>query len=334
MASIATHYIFSEDVSIHLPAQIHELIRQHSGAYHMGAQGPDLFFYDLPHLAITSKQHNIGTIMHERKTDSFLAHMLEEIAVLSREETDGGNTDALHSALAYFYGMLTHYCLDSTIHPYVYSRTTFPDTATNAKSRSLAAHCQLESDIDEILYQEHTGETINNHRRSDFIAITKKQAAAVAPVLANAINKTYGCRLSASYLRGTIARAKWTNSRLQDNNGWKKVHLTNLEHKLTGSSVGTSLIFHTTLPSRLCMNEDHQIWRIPATGKLRTDSVYELFDQALIRATKLITHADQAFHELSTMKHESDAAASLKTLRRFAHETGGLSYHTGINWRL
>ena len=50
MPSIATHYIFSQDTALKLSSSSHVIsttIKNASGAYNAGAQGPDIFFYDI-----------------------------------------------------------------------------------------------------------------------------------------------------------------------------------------------------------------------------------------------------------------------------------------------
>ncbi len=50
MPSIATHYIFSQDTALKLSSSSHVIsttIKNALGAYNAGAQGPDIFFYDI-----------------------------------------------------------------------------------------------------------------------------------------------------------------------------------------------------------------------------------------------------------------------------------------------
>ena len=355
MASIATHYIFSNDVQLKLSnisQTISSSINQSHGAYIVGAQGPDLFFYDLMHLAITSKKDNIGSRMHTERTDNFFVNFIREM--LKQKVWDEP------AIKAYLYGLLTHYCLDARVHPYVYSRTTLPSRSRQAMKDSLAAHCQMESDIDELLYHERFHQSISTAKRSQFMDISSDEIRTIAPVLTLAINTTYGCSLTTSYIIGTFNRARLTDHILQDSTGLKKKLISPVEKKLLGSTIGTSLLFHTELPDRSCLNEDHRMWKFPANGNFCTDSFYELYDSAVKMAVKLIENCNTCILDaaelytvgkavnadidltLNNKKGTSadspnDISASSQLINDiildFGRATGGLSYHSGVNWR-
>lgn len=323
MASIATHFIFSNDVLRALPADIQELIRKAPDAYFLGAQGPDIFFYDVIHLMLTHDKNNIGSRMHTFKTDHFFAEYLSVLL------SPGKNADKNIPAIAYLYGMLTHYSLDSMIHPFVYYMSESKDSSKNKKANDLCSienHLQLETNIDEIFFYERFGTGINNVKRKNFMKPSVSEIEAISPVLANAINKTYGYHLKPSYIRGTIKRACICNSLLQNNNNGKKRLFSFVEKKLTGASRCSRLMFDSSLPDFSCMNEEHNLWRVPLTHKIKYDSVYDIYNKALKRANRLIKSCSTCL--------SSDNINSSDMIRKFAKETGGLSYHTGEHYKL
>lgn len=319
MASIATHYIFSNDVLRALPKEIRFYIKKAPGAFMLGAQGPDIFFYDVIHLALTNNTNNIGSRMHTSKSNLFFSNYLNFLLLLNSNKSEN------IPATAHLYGMLTHYCLDCSLHPYVYYMSDTKGNSTDNKILSLEKHLQLESDIDEILYHERFGTSINNINRKEFLRITENERDLVSLILSKAINKTYGYNLKPSYIRGTIKRACFFNSCLQNNGGIKKKLLTNIEKTLTGHNRCSRLIFDTQLPDRKCMNEAHHIWRVPKSNKIRYDSVYDLYNKALKRAVYLISDCHKRVYSNS----ERDIIT-----KEFAGKTGGFSYHTGMNYRL
>ena len=357
MPSIATHYIFSQDVLLKVSTSSHiipTIINKAHGAFMAGAQGPDIFFYDFVHLAVAKKKNNIGSHMHTSRTDTFFMNYVKEIFIQDCFD--------IPAVSAYIMGFLTHYSLDTALHPYVYSVTTVRDNSKKAASASLTAHCKLESDIDELIYYERFHTTINNANRNDFINITDDEIKSIAPVLCASINKTYGCKLSNAYIEGTFKRALFADNALQDNHGLKKKILEPVERKLTGANVCSSLIFDTTLPDRTCLNEGRKIWRDLATNKLYTSSFYELYEKAMKRAISLILKYNVCInniYELCTVNNISmqdtpidyintkpvttsiifsnDELAVSQLANSFVKEFGkathGLSYHTGISWR-
>jgi hypothetical protein len=322
MASIATHYIFAEKVYQSSDTNIQKVIKQAPSAYTLGAQGPDIFFYDCIQLGLTIGGRNIGSRMHTTRTDTFFMNYLlkaKQMQVLDNPVI-----------VSYYYGLLAHYCLDYNIHPYIYAKSTCPEGTKNAGNVSTSTHCQLESYIDELLYYKTYGHLIKTFRRKNFMNISRKDTVLIAKVLSSAINATYGYHISSNYIKGTISRAVFFNSALNDSLGIKKKLIAPIEKMLFGAPIGSSLIFTTKLPDSTCLNEDHTIWRYPVTKKLTTKSVPELFLTGKKDALKLFHYCSNTVSALNVTKEPSQILCIAKS---FAAQTKGLSYHTGLNWR-
>ena len=81
-------------------------------AFRLGAQGPDpLFLIGMFPLSLKSRPSKLAGAMHKRRTGQF-------ICALAREAKKAGNVER-----AYVLGYLTHYAIDSAVHPYVYSQS-------------------------------------------------------------------------------------------------------------------------------------------------------------------------------------------------------------------
>lgn len=88
-----------------------EIIRKNPNAYHMGLQGPDIFFYYLnPYMR--KRKNNICNILHEKNTGAFFDNLLEYTVVLETEDRE--------ICLAYIAGFLCHYALD-TLHSLIFT---------------------------------------------------------------------------------------------------------------------------------------------------------------------------------------------------------------------
>ena len=81
-------------------------------AFRLGAQGPDpLFLIGMFPLSLKSRPSKLAGAMHKRRTGQF-------ICALAREAKKAGDVER-----AYVLGYLTHYAMDSAVHPYVYSQS-------------------------------------------------------------------------------------------------------------------------------------------------------------------------------------------------------------------
>ncbi len=101
MPAAYAHQDFGQNVYLKLDESHQNIISKHRDLYNTGVQGPDFMFY---HVAITSNAINkYGSELHHEAGREFF----------SERVTDD------EKGLAYMYGVLTHYALDSTVHPYV-----------------------------------------------------------------------------------------------------------------------------------------------------------------------------------------------------------------------
>lgn len=312
MPSIATHYIFGQDLLQKADDSIKNTLKQSIGAFQLGLQGPDIFFYDLIHSSI-ARNKSIGKIMHKRRTDIFFYKYIDYL----REHKLYKNP----TALSYFYGMLCHYSLDCIAHPFIYYFTNLQDKSTSGIRKSLDCHVLFESNIDELLYHDKTGKNICNINRTEFMNISKNEIAIISPIIAYAISETYKCDITKNYVRGSIKRGLKINSMLNNKYAIKRPILGILEKTILGNNFGKNMMYTRKLPSRMCLNEHHQKWHLPVDNKEFYSSFQDLYNQGLTNALDLITMA-------------TDVMGGRCSISSFIRATGGKSYHTGIEWRL
>lgn len=107
MPAIYTHYYFAQEVLTTLPEQIQEIIHKYPYEYYLGTQGPDFFFYDRPF-----KHNNLskyGSEYHRLPGYTFFLKAKKELSFYQDKEP----------LVAYIYGFLSHYVLDSLMHSYI-----------------------------------------------------------------------------------------------------------------------------------------------------------------------------------------------------------------------
>lgn len=129
MASLFTHYFFAQRILPTLPEEAREIIAAYPDHYALGVQGPDIFFYYL-----TSKKHEVGGKIHAKPLADFLER--------NRDWIDKG--PALSPTWAYFFGFLTHFSLDATVHPYI----------DLVEEKISIDHVALERDFDRVILEE------------------------------------------------------------------------------------------------------------------------------------------------------------------------------------
>lgn len=125
MPASYAHYRFGKQVLSQLPSDVRQCIQRFRRMYDVGLQGPDFFFYYNPFFK--TPVGGLGERFHRQSGQDFFA------GVCAQAESE--------AALAYLYGLLGHYCLDSQCHPYVNQMVTIGETS----------HVALESEFERYL---------------------------------------------------------------------------------------------------------------------------------------------------------------------------------------
>ncbi|MEG0565210.1 MAG: zinc dependent phospholipase C family protein [Hungatella sp.] len=107
MPTTYTHYRFGNDVFKLLPATIQAQITPYRKLYDIGLHGPDLLFY----YKVFSKNpiNQTGFLMHRQPAAVFFQSAQSVMKTMTSPD----------SGLAYLYGFICHFALDSCCHPYV-----------------------------------------------------------------------------------------------------------------------------------------------------------------------------------------------------------------------
>lgn len=129
MPSTYAHYRLGQEVAAAMPDRIKELIRNNQELYNIGLHGPDILFYYKPLFA--NKVNGTGFGMHEEAARDFFAKAGNTIMKNRGRE----------SYLAYIYGFICHFVLDSECHGYIDEKI----------ERSGVSHTEIEVEFDRAL---------------------------------------------------------------------------------------------------------------------------------------------------------------------------------------
>mgnify|MGYP000012339301 FL=1 len=276
MADFVSHHLFGEQALAVFPAPVQELAKKHPVSFRWGCQGPDPLFYRK--ILLGSPLHKLGNRMHSEQTDELFAAFAQAVHCLTGT--------AQEIAAAYFYGFLCHYALDSEIHPYVYCRQEQIRSA-DAKLSASAVHCQIESDIDYLLYERVRGAAVTTFAPEDLYSLPAEEKAVLSVLLHVVLHKVYGVQVAPHELRCALDEMlSWESFLYSDH---RAVYRTaqRLE-RLAGRGALLSGHMKIEQPGWDALNEQHAPWHnLWTPAQTRTDSVPELFGLARIRAASL-----------------------------------------------
>lgn len=136
MPSTITHNYFAEDVLEKLDGSIRNKIINDINTYKVFSNGPDPLFSYLG----KDKYRRFGHTMHREKTGLFFKNVINYIK--------DNNLQNNSQILAYLYGNITHYVLDSYIHPLVYYKTGRYIKGRSDRKKYRGKHAIMELTID------------------------------------------------------------------------------------------------------------------------------------------------------------------------------------------
>ena len=274
MPAIITHHIFGEDIAPSLPAGLlageEELL-----AFLLGNQGPDPLFARFSTLpARAARCHRLARqIQGGSVTRAFLA-LRDGVEHLPQTDMRAGRAFAL--------GLLGHYALDRTAHPFVISQQRALCAADPSLEPAAAeVHAIIESDVDSWILWEKRGATVEERPAAANLMRTERiervGGALFSQVALAVFDTALGPREYASSVRDYERLY-----RLIDPAGSARTRAVGLAERMAYGRSRAEASAHYVRRGNECpaANLGCRPWRDPYDGHVRTESFADLFDEA------------------------------------------------------
>ena len=191
MPASYAHYRFGKLLLPTLPADVRQTIQRFRRMYDMGLQGPDFFFYY--NVLMKTATGDLGKTFHRQTGQEFF--------------TVAGKAATSDAAKAYLYGLLGHYCLDSTCHPFV----------NQVDKIGEARHVPLESELERFLLALDKEPSPEAYDVSKHIRITRGECMTVAEFFPGVSGgQVFWSIRSMAIAKKFLANPKRQNSPLRD----------------------------------------------------------------------------------------------------------------------
>ncbi len=150
MAGTITHSFFALDIYAKLKPEIRKSLENYKDHLITFAQGPDfLYFYRFYNPIINKKYRRLGIRVHKTKSRAFFVNMITYIK--------DNNLQHNYEVMALLYGLISHYNLDSTVHPFVYYKTGVFKKEDPATHKYSGLHKDMETFIDDYILKKRKG---------------------------------------------------------------------------------------------------------------------------------------------------------------------------------
>lgn len=275
MPDFFTHILCAEDILENIEdEEIKKEVKNKIKLYYLGAQGPDIFYYNnIFNKEEKKKLNSIGDNLHKYKTKEFF----EESFKYLKNKLDQG--EEYENLLVYLLGFLTHFSLDTNAHPYIYHLTGFYDKNIKETKVYNSYHKKLEIIIDVLMM--NIKKKLPAYKRRAYMLIDNGKS--LSPEIENyykyILEKVYGEDIDKKSIGNNYIFMKKYQKLLFDPRNIKKYFVL-FGIKLLKS---TKYYFYTFYPNKVegidYLNFSKKKWRHPVTGEENTTSFINLFEE-------------------------------------------------------
>ena len=306
MPLITTHTLFAKDIFLSTKKEIQALIQPKQKLYFLFAQGFEFFKF---------KKHDLQRYCHYHQTETFFLNFIQEIKDKKLENKD--------YIMASLYGHLTHYVLDSTMHPYIVYKTGEYFKQKPSTLKYNGKHNQMEMEIDAYLYEQKTNLPYKDFKIHKELISKEKWNKELLAVLNTVYEKTFSIQKGGfKYQKGCKNMYYSYKFLIEDSKGIKKKFYYIVD-KITPKKKGVYQNYsnYITNIDLKILNEEHLTWYNPWNHTPSTKSFFDLYEEAKKRCLILFIETNKFVHNEMT---EEEYKKVLKDD----------SYVTGFSWRI
>ena len=291
MPATITHSYFSMDVYDILPDTIKDIIK--TSKLKMFAQGFDpIMFYNLFSILPGKKIRKLDGYFHSNKTQDFFINMLKTMK--EKKLTDDVE------CFSFLSGFICHYCLDSTLHPYIIYKTGIFNKKIPSTYKYNNVHTFMETFIDNDMIKRR--ESINPYKfkLNKYCFDTSEFSINLDYLIDSTFYKTFKVKnMSYIYYKSCRQMKNYLKLFRRDRFGIKKFFYKLIDTFAPKNCFRFEAIsYHYPLEDRHnYLNSDHSLWRNPTTYDMTSnESFLDLYMKALREAKTIICASYDYLH--------------------------------------
>lgn len=232
---------------------------------------------------------------HTEKVQDFFLNLMTYI----KEHKLYGNA----KVMAYLYGHIAHFALDSTLHPFIYAKEI-----STKKVHLFPTHTTIECLIDDYLLQNLSNYDSINH--------TLKEGSIFNKTTTQMINEVYQLTYQHKKTSSIYQRTLWALKFLD-----RVANIKSKDERLLNKLLHYKTYFEKNHISKdFLFNSSHQEWQSPFSGKRSTETFQDLYSKSIIKSLELTEVAHYFLYGNIALKKIKNAFPNI-------------SYDTGIDCR-
>lgn len=312
MAGTITHAYFALDLYDKLSIRSKELLVDKKEYLKLFAQNTDiLFFYNITNFKKGKSVREFGYKSQKIKTYEFFSTLINYIKYNNHQYNP--------QVISYLYGMLSHYVLDSTMHPFIIYKTGNFNKNDKETYKYNHLHNEMESYFDNYLLTIREGINPHKFKCYDFCFNVDEFDSDLIEVMDFTYREVFGINdFHKYYLKASKQMKFFYRVFRYDPMGIKKLFYKGIDFISPKSLLRkVPLSYYISYKDKKrFLNLEHKRWYNPTDKRSKSnESILELYTKALAKTTDMI-------HEINQFLYY-DKKVNLKKV------VGNLSYETG-----
>lgn len=283
MPATIVHAYFAKDVYDILPKNIKECISP-TCVKMFGQSMDSLMFYNLFSLLPGKKMRDFSKYFHRNKSQEFFLNLINYI-----KDNNLGNDNDICTFLV---GLICHYELDSTIHPYVFYKTGCFNKNDKGTYKYNNVHDFMEAFLDNDMVRRRENTNPYKFKVGKFCFDTKKFSSNLNKTIDYTFEKTFGLKnMSKIYYKSLKQMRTALVVFRRDPYGIKKFFYKLVDTFTSRRTFRFEAIsyYYPLVDRHNFLNEDHRTWRNPCIYKSTSkESFLDLYLKALKSSKVLV----------------------------------------------
>ena len=271
MPNIITHHYFAEDVLKNSKKDIINSFFGEKDLYYLFTQGFDPFFV----YEILPFNEKLGYFLHDNYIDTFF---INYIKVMKEQKLE--NDPALLAAL---YGHLTHYVLDSIIHPFVIYKCGEYNKNRPETYKYVGVHTRMEVEIDAYLYETRENKSFKDLKFHK-VNPKKKLNKNILKLLNKIYEETFKVKNGGFKYQKALNMAYLGLKYIANDKYGRKKALYHKIDKIVASKGHKieAFSYYVTSIDKSIFNLEHQPWCNPCDNTIKSnESFFDLYNKAI-----------------------------------------------------
>ncbi|MDD6878769.1 MAG: zinc dependent phospholipase C family protein [bacterium] len=293
MPSTVTHSYFSMDVYEKLPLNRKIFLKDQKQNLKIFSQSMDpLNFYITLNFKKSKKVRSFANYFHSHKTNEFFINTINYIKYNYYKDNP--------QILAFLYGTIMHYVLDSTMHPYICYKTGHFEKKDKNTYKYNNKHHFFETAIDQymIMLREKTKPRYYKHYRE--IILSEKMCCELSEVIDFTFKETFNIKNFSNEYNLSIKRMKLAFKVLRYDKYGLKSKFYNIIDTITPKSTFKLgfLSYGNIFFNKDFLNLNNKSWYNPTSKKIKSNKSFNtLYIEALNNCLSIIKQVDSYIYD-------------------------------------